>query len=269
MDRSVGASTRIAAATPRDAPPERRGLRVEIILVLGVSLGMSGLYALVNLIGDLTAPTPLNQQQATLNTSQAPGRPWLDLSLQLLGIISAIVPAFLALYLMSRRGDQPSSIGLDRRRPGWDIGVGAGLALVIGVPGLGLYLAAHALGINASIVAESLPNVWWRYPVLVLSALENAGLEEIVVIGYLLTRLEKLGWRPYPALLACAVLRGCYHFYQGFGGFAGNLVMGLVFGWVFQRTRRVLPLFIAHAVIDTVSFIGYALLAGHVSWLPR
>jgi hypothetical protein len=30
----------------------------------------------------------------------------------------------------------------------------------------------------------------------------------------------------------------------------------------------VTPLIIAHALIDAVTFVGYALLAGHVSWLP-
>ena len=29
------------------------------------------------------------------------------------------------------------------------------------------------------------------------------------------------------------------------------------------------PLIIAHFLIDAVAFVGYALLAGHVSWLPK
>lgn len=246
----------------------RRWLRIEIVLVLGVSLGTSGLYAIVDLIGRLTAPQPLKNQQAVLNTSQARGRPWLDLTYQLLDIGYAVVPAFLALYLIVRRGDALRSIGLDRERNRWDAGAGVGLALLIGLPGFGLYLAAHALGISASIVPTNLPDVWWRYPILVLSAVQNAFLEEIVVLAYLVTRLELLHWRPRAALGASAVLRGSYHLYQGFGGFLGNLVMGLIFGYVFQRTRRILPMFIAHSLIDTVAFIGYAALAGHVSWLP-
>jgi membrane protease YdiL (CAAX protease family) len=63
-------------------------------------------------------------------------------------------------------------------------------------------------------------------------------------------------------------LRGGYHLYQGLSGFAGNLVMGVIFGAVFQRTRRVLPLIIAHTLLDAVAFVGYVLLHGHVSWLP-
>ena len=43
--------------------------------------------------------------------------------------------------------------------------------------------------------------------------------------------------------------------------------MGLVFGTYFERTGRVWPLVIAHAVIDCVAFVGAALLAGHLPQL--
>ena len=45
-------------------------------------------------------------------------------------------------------------------------------------------------GSNLTVVPESLPHVWWRIPVLVLSALQNATLEEVLVVGYLLHRLQ-------------------------------------------------------------------------------
>jgi membrane protease YdiL (CAAX protease family) len=104
--------------------------------------------------------------------------------------------------------------------------------------------------------------------VLVLSALQNAVLEEVLVAGYLLHRLRQLGWGDGRALVLSAVLRGSYHLYQGLGGFAGNLVMGLVFGRLYQRWGRVGPLVVAHTLMDTVAFVGYAYLAGRVGWLP-
>jgi len=64
------------------------------------------------------------------------------------------------------------------------------------------------------------------------------------------------------------LLRGTYHLYQGFGGFVGNLVMGLIFGWLFLRWKRTAPMVIAHFLIDAVAFVGYVYLQGHVSWLP-
>jgi hypothetical protein len=39
-------------------------------------------------------------------------------------------------------------------------------------------------------------------------------------------------------------------------------------GRLYQRWGRTTPLVIAHTLIDAVAFIGYALLAGHVGWLP-
>ena len=86
--------------------------------------------------------------------------------------------------------------------------------------------------------------------------------------GYLITRLRQLGWSENGSLLAQALLRGAYHLYQGLGGFVGNVVMGLVFGRVWQRTNRLWALVGAHALIDVVAFMGYALLAGRVGWLP-
>ena len=102
---------------------------------------------------------------------------------------------------------------------------------------------------------------------LILSALQNGLLEEALVVGYLLTRLDQAGWPWRWALAASALLRGAYHLYQGFGGFLGNVVMGVVFALVWRRTRRVAPLVVAHTLIDVVAFLGYAVLHGRVGWL--
>jgi membrane protease YdiL (CAAX protease family) len=242
-------------------------LRWEIVSVFAVSLGASGVYAFVQLVGSLTAHRSLSSQSVALNGSQAPGRPLLDLFLQLVSIASAVAPVVLALYLLAR-ADDTKSIGLDRTQPLRDLLRGLGLAALIGGSGLGLYFIAYKAGIALNVVAENEPNVWWRFPVLLLSALENGLLEEVLVTGYLLTRLRKLGVRPGYAIAISATLRGSYHLYQGFGGFVGNAIMGVIFGTLFLRWRRVAPMIIAHTVIDAVAFIGYALLAGHVSWLP-
>ena len=256
---------------PQDglAPPPARLQRWEIVTVFAVSLGASGLYALVSLIGSLTAKQSLSKQTATLNGSLAPGRPLLDLVMQLLNIALSLAPVLLVFYLLARAGERPSSIGVDARQPGRDLARGAVLAALIGGSGLGLYLIAYHLGVELNVVAENLPDVWWRYPVLLLSAAQNATVEEVIVVGYLLSRLDRLGVRPSRAIVLSAVIRGSYHLYQGVGGFLGNAVMGLVFGYLYRRWGRVMPLLIAHFLIDAVTFVGYALLAGHVSWLPK
>jgi membrane protease YdiL (CAAX protease family) len=240
----------------------------EIVVVFGVSLGASALFAIINLIGSLTAPKALARQQAVLVGSLAPGRPLLDLTLQLASILTTLVPVALVFYLLAREGAGPSALGLDTTQPGRDIARGAVLAALIGGSGLALYFAAYHLGISLNIVPETLPNVWWRIPVLVLDAAQNGILEEILVLGYLLRRLDQLGWTSGKAIALAAVLRGSYHLYQGFGGFIGNAILGVIFGVLYKRWGRVTPMIIAHTLIDAGAFVGYAALHGHVSWLP-
>jgi membrane protease YdiL (CAAX protease family) len=252
----------------RTVPLTSRILTQEIWLVFALSLGADGLRALVSLIGDWTSGQSLTAQVAVLNASRAPGRPTLDLILQLVSLATAVVPVLLVGYLLGRSGEGLSTIGVDFLRPRSDLMRGSVLAAVVGGAGLFLYLGAHALGINLTVVPESLPVIWWRIPVLLLSALQNAVLEEVLVAGYLLHRLAQLGWSDNRALATSAVLRGSYHLYQGLGGFVGNAIMGVIFGRLFQRWQRAMPLVIAHTLMDAVAFIGYAELAGHVSWLP-
>ena len=74
---------------------QRRTIRAEVLLVLGVSLGYSAIYAMVDLAGKLTAHKALSTQATTLNPSQASGRPWLDLAFQLVGIFFGLFLPFL------------------------------------------------------------------------------------------------------------------------------------------------------------------------------
>jgi membrane protease YdiL (CAAX protease family) len=249
-------------------PLTKRLIGWEIVIVFAVSLGASGLYAIIQLIGSLTSAKPLGKQQALLVGSLAPGRPWLDLVLQLAGILTTLAPVALVFYLLARENAGPSAMGLDTRHLVQDPVRGAILAALIGGSGLGLYLAAFHLGVNLNVVPENLPAVWWRIPILILDATQNGIVEEVLVIGYLLRRLDQLEWTPARAIALSAVIRGSYHLYQGFGGFLGNATMGVIFALLYRRWGRVTPLIIAHALIDSVAFVGYAALHGHVSWLP-
>lgn len=245
----------------------RAYLIAEIVLVLGLSLGRSGIYSIVNLLADLTSGVALADQTVTLNASQSP-RPGLDLTLQLLRIGFALVIVGLVAYLLRRSGEGLRTLGVDATQPGRDAGRGFALAAIVGLTGIAWYLIAYRAGINLTVAAQGLPDQWWRTPVLVLGALENAVLEEVVVLGFVLHRLRQIGWGWPGAIWTSALIRGSYHLYQGVGGFVGNVVMGLLFGWLFRRWGRVMPMIVAHALIDSVAFIGYALLSGRVSWLP-
>lgn len=244
--------------SPGGAGPRR--LTVEVWIVLGISLGASAVYALVAIAARLSAETPLRDQSVALNPSRSP-RPLLDLTYQLLSIGFALVPVILALYLLSASGRSAvRRIGLDLSDPWRSLGVGAALAAVIGIPGLVLYGAGRAAGITVDVQAATLASHWWTVPVLILAAVQNALLEEVVAVGYLLERLQELRWAPVAQVAASALLRGSYHLYQGLGPFIGNALMGVVFAEYYRRRRRVMPLVIAHTLLDVVAFVGYALI---------
>ncbi|TDB78490.1 CPBP family intramembrane glutamic endopeptidase [Micromonospora sp. KC723] len=249
-------------------PTSRKVLGTETLLVLGLSLGQSAVYAVVSIIAKLTADGGLSKQTAALNTSQS-ARPWLDLTYQLLGVAFALLPVLLAVHLLARDpGDPVRTLGLDPRHPGADLARGAGLAALIGLPGLALFWAAAQLGVNAKLVPAGLPDVWWAVPVLILAAAQNAVLEEVIVVGYLVTRLRQMQWRLAAIIATSALLRASYHLYQGFGAFVGNAVMGVVFSLFYLRTRRVMPLVVAHTLLDVVAFVGYTLVPEQwLSWL--
>ncbi len=253
---------------PRVEALSRRTLRDEVLLVLGVSLGASAVFALLNLVRSLTAAKPLNQQTRTLVQAVTPDRPWLDLAFQLAEIGFAVVPALLAVHLLKRDHDgAATALGFFPRRPGFDLAGGAALAGLIGLPGLGLYVVARELNFNVTVVPAALPHAWWVIPVLVLASVQNAVLEEVVIVGYLMTRLRQLGWQTSAIVMASALLRGSYHLYQGFGAFLGNAAMGVVFALFFIRFRRVGPLVVAHALLDIVAFVGYLLFADRLGFL--
>lgn len=262
------------AGTPgahEDAQPSlmpSRGLLVaELVIVLALSLGRSGIYSVVRIIQNATAPGGIAGATASLNSSQS-SRPTFDLIYQLLGITFAVVPVALAGYLLVRSGVRLRDVWF--RGAGWgDLPRGAVVAAAVGSVGLAFYLVMHALGLSSTVIASGLDTShWWTVPVLVLSALENAVLEEFIVLGYVVVRLRQLGMSDVRAIVLASVLRGSYHLYQGIGGFVGNFVMGLLFGWLYRRWGRVTPLVVTHTLLDVGAFVGYAALAGHVSWLP-
>ena len=243
---------------------EARALRLEIVVVLAITYGLSAATAILELADSVLRD--LSAQRIALNPKRSPFS-LIDLGLNAAWAVQLAAWGGLAVYLLWRSGFGPARIGLGRLRPRTDLLGGLGLAALIGIPGLGLYLAARALGLNAMVIPAALTDTWWRAPMLVVLAFANGWAEEVIVVGYLLTRLRQLQV-PAAAALACsAALRGAYHLYQGFGAGLGNVAMGLVFGYAWRRTGRLWPLIVAHGLIDSVAFVGYALLAGRLGWL--
>lgn len=233
-------------------------IAAEIVIVLLITFGASGIRSVLRLIDALLASPSLNSQTTTLTAPRADAA-WLDAGLQLVGAAVLCGWGLLVVYLLAR-----DRIHLPRWRPS-DLAVGAALAAAIGVPGLGLYVVALQLGWTKEVVPSAYEGGLLALVVLLMWSFANAWAEEAVVVWWLSTRLAQLrvpvGW----IVAASALLRGSYHLYQGPSAGAGNVIMGIVMAAYYARYRRVWPLVCAHFLIDATAFVGYQFL--DLSWL--
>lgn len=230
-----------------------KSLRAELLIVLTLTFGISGVRAVLNLINSLAAPQRLDEQSVTLNSSQS-SLAWVDMGLQLCSAAVLFSYGALALFLLAKDRSVPRA----HRARDWL--EGAGLAALIGIPGLALYVAAVQLGWSKEVIPGDFANAWVEIPVSLLKAAANAFAEETVVVMWLMTRLRQARWSLPAALAASSILRGSYHLYQGVSAGFGNIIMGLIYGYYYHRTGRVWPLVIAHFLIDAVAFVGYSFL---------
>jgi membrane protease YdiL (CAAX protease family) len=245
----------------------RLRIQIELGVVLALSLGASAVYSIISLLAKLTADAGLSNQTATLNPQLAE-RQWLDFSYQFFGITFGLAPVALVLYLLWEKGKSPFDvIGFNLSEPARDIWRGIWIAALIGIPGLGLYLVSRQLGISAEVIPAALGEYWWAVPMLLFAAVRASLLEEVIVVGYFFNRLSRLGFSIRSRILLSALLRGSYHLYQGFGGFIGNFFMGVLFGFLYQRWGRVMPLVVAHFLLDAAIFVGYAALKDVLTFL--
>ncbi|MBA3906666.1 MAG: CPBP family intramembrane metalloprotease, partial [Pseudonocardiales bacterium] len=169
------------ATAELDDPAARRLVGTEILVVLTVTLGLSALRSALSLLNALLQTVPLSKQEVALN-APASQLSLVDLAFQLTGVLQLLGWGALAAYLLLRAGSTLRAVGLDARSPAGDAVGALALAAVIGIPGLGLYLVAHALGVSLTVAPTTLTDTWWRIPVLIASAAANAWAEELIMI---------------------------------------------------------------------------------------
>ena len=164
-------------------------LIAEILLVLGLSLGRSGVYAIVNLLADLTSGVPLAEQTATLNASavrQARPRPDPATAAHRFRIGHRRARRLSAASLRGK----PGTLGVDAQQPGKDTRRGAALAALVGLTGLAWYLIAYRAGINLSVSAQGLPT--------------SGGVRRSLCSGLWRTRSSRRSWSWASCYIDCA-----------------------------------------------------------------
>jgi membrane protease YdiL (CAAX protease family) len=233
----------------RSAELTRRDLVLETRLVMIALLAPWIISAVLTLAVHEISHTSLTQ----LPTFD-PRLPVVNVVLGLLSYlpVAAVVP--LALLLLARTGQRPADLGLTSAR--WpDLGVAVGLAAA----GLGceflLAIPFTQLKHSPLVNTAGPVHVPVYYLVFGLSqALITAIAEETAVSGYLLTRLDQLGWAPWPAFWVSFALRTCYHVYYGLGVVL-TLPLGYFLTRSFQKHGRLSRPILAHFLYDSVIFL--------------
>jgi len=166
--------------------------------------------------------------------------------------VAAVVP--LGLLLLARTGQTPSVLGLGRPRWALDIWPGLGLALASFGTEIAMAIVLSPILLHdATLVNKvSIGNVPAYYVIWGLAmSFITAVAEEVLVNGYLITRLAQLGWTPRSALILSLCLRTSYHVYYGLG-----FVLTIPFGYFvtrsFQKHHRLNRSIAAHFIFDAV-----------------
>ena len=245
-----------------NANNQKRYFGTEIIIVLALSLGASSIYSILQWLSTITAKGGLGATRQVLNSSASLSREWLDLLYQLVNNVLGFTPVVLVVFLLAGRLGRGSleSIGWKKPTRTRDFVTGLGLAAAIGIPGVALYFGFRAIGGAAQIIPSNILFHWWVVPILLLSALRSAAIEEFIIVGYLFKRLDAIGWSKNRQILVSALIRGTYHLYQGYAGFFGNIAMGLVFGWLYKKYGRLQLLVIAHFILDAFTYVAYSVI---------
>jgi membrane protease YdiL (CAAX protease family) len=181
-------------------------------------------------------------------------QPVVNLILLILAYLPVASTVPLALLLLSRTGQGPKVLGMGFPSFTQDVIPGLGICALALLCEIILILPfAHLLSEHPGLVTKigegSVPKYYIIYG-LVLSA-TTAIAEEVMVNGYLMTRLHQLGWSDKKSLALSLTLRTSYHVYYGFG-----FLLTVPFGYFntrsFQKHHKLNRPIVAHFLFDAI-----------------
>ena len=131
-----------------------------------------------------------------------------------------------------------------------------GVALLIGTYGVLLTvqtLAAKALpgDMAAAVASYPKPAADLSMSLVFLVSTVNGIFEEVFVAGYIITVLAPARGM-WTGINVSTGLRLLYHLYQGPVGIISVVPVGLMFGYLYARTRLLWPLIFAHILLDII-----------------
>jgi membrane protease YdiL (CAAX protease family) len=231
------------------SPVNPRTLKLEVLVVLSIFPLSYVAVAIADATLQLVDRSPSPRIELI-----DPARPELSLALELLLFVSTFGPFFLVTYLLHRSDESLSSIGLDFRRPWRQVGVGIQYTVAFFLlAGLTEQLIARSgLPFNFHYpIGSRIPGLFVAYGIL--RGIRAGLIEETVVLGYLVHRLEQLGWSTRYASVASVTVRASYHVYYG-TGVLSVIAFGAVVTWVYVVRRKLLALIVGHGLYDALLY---------------
>ena len=106
------------------------------------------------------------------------------------------------------------------------------------------------LAAAAARIAKTGPEL--NMQLMFLASVVDGIFEELFVAGYIITALaERRGM--WAAINVSVVVRLLAHLYAGPIGVMTAVPMGLIYGYVYARTRQLWPLVVAHVLLDLIA----------------
>jgi membrane protease YdiL (CAAX protease family) len=178
-----------------------------------------------------------------------------SLIILIISYFSTAVVVPIALLLLMRTGQRPSSFGLTlrgfRRDAFGAVGLlgGVWLANLVVIGPITLIFGSSF--INGGQDNTHVPAYFVIYGLLL--SLTTAINEEVVVNGYFMTRLAQLGFAPRMAFTISLLTRTSYHIYYGVG-FIATVPFGYLVTRSFQKRGKLTRPILTHFLFDAISF---------------
>lgn len=227
-------------------PRQRRLLGVELLLILGLFPLAPAERAIKALVQRIET-----HANAVTDVFPAVDPKWLAFGLEFCVEASALCVAGIVLYLLVRGDEGVGAIGLDRRRWRMDLAlVFPVFMLTQAIPQTAGSAFIHVLGWQSFSVDPNVHISEWLGTTLGFVGGITAGIvEEVVVLGFLVHRLEQRGWNARWIVLAAVAVRVSYHLYYGWGAIPIALwAAATVF--MYRRVRRLMPFILCHIIWD-------------------
>ena len=161
------------------------------------------------------------------------------------------------LLIMQLRNVCWADYGFVSFRPLKDAAIALGLTVLCYFANYALVILLYNLGLDYSGDSNAIPRMTTEASISLASILlimaasaANGFCEELAMRSYLITRLSELYGSKVVAVAATSVFFAAYHIYQGRYGVIFALVVGLILGTYFARTKRFWPIAIAHFLMD-------------------